>query len=301
MNERVESLWEDTDNLQNDMAKVMVLVWANKGTTTKMLQSVTSLEATAAALVEAVNDLIPVVWCQGALLQDMQCDHVKFWQDTLPILTLTVCQCNTMLEELQWDQVKLWQTISNVHHHVMSQTMPPPPVVLGMSTNVGSGACNQPLNTVLVCEDESGAPVELHRHPRNNVAGDREEALGTMHVWHLPPCKTVSFDCEGGPVVTREFVSFGCGGGTVVPRDLGATKLDICSHPRHPLFPQVNPSTFNNLVERGCTHVNTNALAKDGVTDPTTWVGTTTTTQLDNSRSPFRSALLDIDRWLICI
>jgi hypothetical protein len=90
MNEMVGSLWEDTNNLQDDMAKVMALAWANKATAPKMLQCVTSLKATAAALVTAVNDLTPVVWHQGALLQDMQQDHVKCWQETLPLFTLTV-------------------------------------------------------------------------------------------------------------------------------------------------------------------------------------------------------------------
>jgi hypothetical protein len=72
MNEMVESLWEDTNDLQDDMANVMALAWANEATAIKMLQSVTSLKATAAVLVMAVNDLIPVVWHQGALLQDTQ-------------------------------------------------------------------------------------------------------------------------------------------------------------------------------------------------------------------------------------
>jgi hypothetical protein len=90
MNEMVESLWEDTEYLQDNMAKVMALARANEATTAKTLQSMTSLKAIAAALVTAVNDLIPVVWRQGALLQDMQRDHVKFWQDTLPMLTLMV-------------------------------------------------------------------------------------------------------------------------------------------------------------------------------------------------------------------
>jgi hypothetical protein len=107
MNETVGSLLEDTDNLQDDMAKVVALAGTHKVTAAKMLQSMTSLAATAAALVTVVNDLIPVVWCQGALLQDMQSDHVKFWQDTLPLLTSMVCWCNTMLKELQRDQVKL--------------------------------------------------------------------------------------------------------------------------------------------------------------------------------------------------
>jgi hypothetical protein len=62
MNETVESLWEDTDNLQDDMVKVMALARANKATTVKMLQSSTSLKVTAATLMIAVNDLIPVVW-----------------------------------------------------------------------------------------------------------------------------------------------------------------------------------------------------------------------------------------------
>jgi hypothetical protein len=72
MNETIESLWEDTNNLQDDMAKVMALAQANKATAAKMLQSVMSLQATTAALVTAMNDLIPMVWHQGVLLQDMQ-------------------------------------------------------------------------------------------------------------------------------------------------------------------------------------------------------------------------------------
>ncbi len=76
MNEMVESLWEDIDNLQDDMGKVMALARANKATASKMLQSVMSLKATAAALMTVVNDIVPVVWHQGALLQDMQHDHV---------------------------------------------------------------------------------------------------------------------------------------------------------------------------------------------------------------------------------
>ncbi len=42
MNEMVESLWEDTNILQDDMAKVMALAWANKETAAKTLQSVMS-------------------------------------------------------------------------------------------------------------------------------------------------------------------------------------------------------------------------------------------------------------------
>jgi hypothetical protein len=156
-----------------------------------------------------------------------------------------------MLEELQRDHVKLWQTIGDIHHHVMSLTTPHPPVVLGMSTNVRSGACNQPRDTVLVgCDNKSITPVELHQPPRNDVAGTGKGTLGTTHVRHLPPRGHVLFGCKGGPVA-KEFVSFGCGDGTVAPQDLGATAFDVCSHSRHPLFPQVDPSTFNNLVERG--------------------------------------------------
>jgi hypothetical protein len=77
MNETAKTLWEDTNDLQDEMAKVTVLARVNKATAAKMLQSDTSLEATTAALVTAVNDLIPMVWCQGTLLQDMQQDHVK--------------------------------------------------------------------------------------------------------------------------------------------------------------------------------------------------------------------------------
>jgi hypothetical protein len=72
MNEMVESLWEDTNNLQDEMAKDMALACANKATTAKTLQSAMSLEATTAALMIVVNDLIPVVQCQGVLLHDMQ-------------------------------------------------------------------------------------------------------------------------------------------------------------------------------------------------------------------------------------
>ena len=71
MHKMVEALLDDTDNLQEDMEKVMALTRANKSTAAKTLQSMTSLKATTAALVTAVNDLIPMVWCQGALLQDM--------------------------------------------------------------------------------------------------------------------------------------------------------------------------------------------------------------------------------------
>ncbi len=71
---------------------------------------------------------------------------------------------------------------------------------------------------------------------------------------------------------------------------VGTTVSDICSPSRHPLFPQVDLSTFNNLAERGWAHINNDAYAKDGVTDPTTQVGTTTITWLDESHSPFRSA-----------
>jgi hypothetical protein len=201
MNEMVESLWEDTDNLQEDMAKVMALAWANEAITAKMLQNMTLIVATTAALVTAVNDLIPMVQCQGALLEDVQRNHVTFQQDTLPTLTLTVCQYNAMLEEYQRDHLKQRQTISNIHHHVMSPTTLPPQVVLGMSTNIGSGACNQPCNTVLVgCDNEFDTPVELCQPPHNEVG-----TSGTMHVWHPPPCKTVSFSCKGGPLA-KEFV-----------------------------------------------------------------------------------------------
>ncbi len=120
MNEMVESLWEDTNNLQDDMAKVMVYARANEATAAKMLQSITSLKATAAALVMAVNDLIPMAWHQGALLQDMQQDHAKFWQEMLPLLMSTVQQCNTTMEEIQRDQIKLRQTISNPSPHDVS-------------------------------------------------------------------------------------------------------------------------------------------------------------------------------------
>ena len=72
MNETAKTLWEDTNDLQDEMAKVTVLARAKEATAAKMLQSITSLKATTAALVTAVNDLIPVVWCQGPLLQDMQ-------------------------------------------------------------------------------------------------------------------------------------------------------------------------------------------------------------------------------------
>jgi hypothetical protein len=78
MNEMVKSLWEDTNNLQDYTAKVMALARANKATTAKTLKSITSLQATAAALATAANVLIPVVRRQGALLQDMQQDHVIF-------------------------------------------------------------------------------------------------------------------------------------------------------------------------------------------------------------------------------
>jgi uncharacterized protein YigA (DUF484 family) len=61
MHEMVEALWDDTDNLQEDMEKVMALTRANKSTAAKTLQSMTSLKATTAALVTAVNDLIPMV------------------------------------------------------------------------------------------------------------------------------------------------------------------------------------------------------------------------------------------------
>jgi hypothetical protein len=71
MHKMVESLWDDTDNLQEYMSKVMALAWANKSTPAKTLQRMTSLEATAAALVTAVNNLISVVWHQGALMQNM--------------------------------------------------------------------------------------------------------------------------------------------------------------------------------------------------------------------------------------
>jgi hypothetical protein len=229
-----------------------------------------SFKATAAALVTAANDLIPMVWHQGALLPDMQCDHVKFQQDTLPVLTLMVCWCNTTLEELQRDQVKLRQTIGNINNHVISPTMPPLPVVMGTSTNIGSSACNQPRNTVLVGrDDESSTPVELRQPPRDDVAGDGEEAWGTTHVRHPPPRETVSFGHKGGPVA-KEFVLFHHRDRTGAPRDLGATAMDNCSHSPHPVFPQEDPSTFNDLAERDHAHVNDDTYANNRGTDPTT-------------------------------
>ncbi len=71
MHKTVEALLDDMDNLQEDMVKVVALTRANKSTAAKTLQSMTSLKATTAALVTAVNDLIPMLRHQGALLQDM--------------------------------------------------------------------------------------------------------------------------------------------------------------------------------------------------------------------------------------
>ncbi len=246
MHETVKSLWEDTDYLQDDMAKEMVLAWANESTATKMLQSVMSLKATAAALVTAVNDLIPVVWCQGALLQNMQHDHIKFCKEMLPVLTSMVCHCNTTLEELQQDHMKFHQNIMEIHHHVMNPTTMPPSVVLWTTSNVGSGASyispptqdtklvghNPPRNTVLVGrDDESGALTALCPPTCNNVPSDCNDASGTTNIWYLPPRKPALFGCKGGPVKTREFMSFGHEGGIGCDDKSGAPTA-LCPPPR---------------------------------------------------------------------
>jgi hypothetical protein len=194
------------------------------------------------------------------------------------------------MEELQQDQIKLGQTIGNIHHHMMSPTTPPPPVVVGTSTTISSCACNQPRNSVLVgCDEESGTPVGLCQHPCNDVTGLDDKMLGTTHVPYPPPCNTVSSGRKSG-LVAQEFMSFSCSDGTSAPLDLGTTATDICSNSHHPLFPQVDPLTFNNLAERGCMQVN-NDYAHDGMTATTTQVGTTTnTTCLDKSHSPFCSS-----------
>jgi hypothetical protein len=209
MHEMVEALWDDTDNLQEDMAKVMALARANKSTTAKTLQSVTSLKTTTAALATAVNDLIPVVWRQGTLLQDMQRDHVKFCKEMLPVLTSTVHHCNTTLEEMQWDHVKFCQNIVEIDHQVMKPTMASPTVELKTFSIFESGALYvdpSPRKKVLVgLNNESGALTVLHPPPCNNVSLDHNNELGATNVLRSTPHENVFFGCEGGPVVSQGF------------------------------------------------------------------------------------------------
>jgi hypothetical protein len=166
----------------------------------------------------------------------------------LPLLTSTVRQCNTTMEEVQQDHSRLWQTIGNIHNHVMPPTNPPTPVVMGTTPTVGSGACDQPRNIVSVgCDEEAGAPGGLRQPPCNSRTGFDEETSESTHVWHLSPREPVPSGCESG-LAAKEFVSFGCGDGINAPWDMGNTATDIRSNLHHPLFPQVDPSTFNNLA-----------------------------------------------------
>ncbi len=84
-------------------------------------------------------------------------------------------------------------------------------------------------------------------------------------------------------------MSFGCKDGISALREISTTATNIRSHSRHPLFPQVDPSTFDNLAERGRTHVTDN-YANNKMTATTTHVGMTmTTTRLDKSCKLFWS------------
>jgi hypothetical protein len=57
------------------------------------------------------------------------------------------------------------------------------PVVGGMSTTIGSGTCDQPCDSVLVCcYEESSTPGGLYQPPCNDVTGFDYKTLGITHV-----------------------------------------------------------------------------------------------------------------------
>ncbi len=120
------------------------------------------------------------------------------------------------------------------------------------------------------CDEESSTPVGLRQPPHDDVTGFDDKTSGTMHVWHPPPHKTVLSGCKGG-LVAKEFVSFGRRDGTSAPWDMGATATDFCSNSRHPLFPQVDPLTFDNLAKRTCTRQQQLCSQQDGCHNYTSW------------------------------
>jgi hypothetical protein len=142
MNEVVESLWEDTTNLQDDMAKVMALAWANKTTSAKTLQSVMSLEAFVAGHATRSCEILT-----GYLAPP----HVDGSKMQYRNGEVTAGPCQTMADHWQHPPPR------DVSDHTA------PPVVVGTSTTAGSGACDQLHDSVLVkCDEASGAPVGLH-------------------------------------------------------------------------------------------------------------------------------------------
>ncbi len=158
-----------------------------------------------------------------------------------------------------------------------------------------TGACNQPRNSVSVCcDEESGTPGGLHQPPLDDGIGFDDKTLGSMHVWHPPLRKPV-------PLVARVVWWWRNSCCLVVVMEqvrpgmwvlLQRIFVLTCSNSNHCLFPQVDPSTFDDLVERVCTHVN-NDCARNGMTATTTQVGTTTNTMcLDESCSLFWSVQL---------